>query len=248
MHIHDFLSNFYWHFSSISNFFRDIPLQNFWGWPWPLSSRGHLWSELFSTFESTHTTSYLTSFDNFSSSRTVFEFFDFKILGVWPWSLTIEDHIGWIEFSPFESPYMTSYLTSFDTFSLSRTVFEIFHYKIFGVWPWPLNFRGHLRSKIFPPFESTHTTFYSTSIDNLSSSRAVFEFFEFKILGVRPWPLTIKDHLGWNEFSSFESPYLTSYLTPFDTFSLSSTVFEIFDIKVFGVDLDLWSVMFTWVQ
>ena len=32
-------------------------------------------------------------------------------------------------FSPFESPYMTFYLTSMDTFSLSRTVFEIFGYR-----------------------------------------------------------------------------------------------------------------------
>ena len=32
-------------------------------------------------------------------------------------------------FSPFESPYMTFYPTSIDTFSLSRTVFEIFGYR-----------------------------------------------------------------------------------------------------------------------
>jgi len=51
-------------------------------------------------------------------------------------------------FSPFESPYMTSYLISIDTFSLSRTVFEIFDFKVFRVWPWPLTFGGHLRSKI----------------------------------------------------------------------------------------------------
>ena len=31
-------------------------------------------------------------------------------------------------FSPFESLYMTSYLTTIDTFSLSRTVFEIFDF------------------------------------------------------------------------------------------------------------------------
>ena len=32
---------------------------------------------------------------------------------------------------PFESPYMTSYLTSMDNISLSRTVFEIFDFQSF---------------------------------------------------------------------------------------------------------------------
>ena len=42
---------------------------------------------------------------------------------------------------------MTSYLISIDTFSLSRTVFEIFDFKVFRVWPWSLTFRGHQGSK-----------------------------------------------------------------------------------------------------
>ena len=33
---------------------------------------------------------------------------------------------------------MTSYSTSMDNISLSRTVFEIFDFKVFRVWPWPL--------------------------------------------------------------------------------------------------------------
>ena len=52
----------------------------------------------------------------------------------WPWSLTFEGHLKSKIFSPFE----TSYLTSIDTFSLSHTVFEIFDFKVFRVWPWPL--------------------------------------------------------------------------------------------------------------
>ena len=36
-------------------------------------------------------------------------------------------------FLPFESPYMTSFLTSIGTFFLSRTVFEIFDFKVFRV-------------------------------------------------------------------------------------------------------------------
>ena len=55
----------------------------------------------------------------------------------WPWSLTFRDHLRSKIFSPFESPYKTSYLTSIDTFALSHTVFEIFDFKVFNVWPWP---------------------------------------------------------------------------------------------------------------
>ena len=92
-------------------------------------------------------TSYLTSIDTFFLSRTVFEIFDFKVFGVWPWPLTFRGHLGSKIFSPFESPYMTSYLTSIDTFFLSRTVFRAIRLQSFRVWPWPLTFRGHLRSK-----------------------------------------------------------------------------------------------------
>ena len=42
---------------------------------------------------------------------------------------------------------MTSYLTYMDTISLSRTVFEIFDFKVLRVWPWPLTPKGHLGSK-----------------------------------------------------------------------------------------------------
>ena len=112
-------------------------------------------------FESLYRTSYLTSIDTFSLIRTVFEIFDFKVFRVWPWPLTIRGHQRSKIFSPFESPYMTSYLTSIDTFSLSRTVFEIFNFKVFRFWPWPLTFRGHLGSKIFLPFESPYMTFLS---------------------------------------------------------------------------------------
>ena len=41
---------------------------------------------------------------------------------------------------------MSSYLTSIDTFSLSRTFFEIFDFEVFRVWPWPLTSKGHLGS------------------------------------------------------------------------------------------------------
>ena len=113
-----------------------------------------------SPFESPYMTSYFTSIHTFSLSRTVFEIFDFKLFRVWPWPLTLKGHLKWKIFTLFESPYMTSYLTSIDTFSLSRTVFEIFDFNVLRVWPWPSTFRGHPRSKLFSPFESPYMTSY----------------------------------------------------------------------------------------
>ena len=139
-------------------------------------------------------TSYLTSIDTFSLSRTVFEIFNFKVFRVWLWPLNFRGHLRSKIISLFERPYRTSYLTSIETFSLSRTVFEIFDFKDFGVWPWPLTFRGHLRSKIFPPFESSYRTSYLTSIDTFSLSRTVFEIFNFKVLRVWPWPSNFRGH------------------------------------------------------
>ena len=173
--------------------------------------------------------------DTFFLSRTVFEIFDFKILRVWPRLLTFRYHLGSKIFSPFESSYMTSYLTSIDTFFLSRTVFEIFDFEVSRVWPWPLTFRGQLGSKIFPSFESPYMTSYLTFIDTFFLSRTVFEILDFKVLRVCPWPLTFKGQLGSKIFSPFKRSDFTSYLTSIDTFFLSRTVFEIFDFKVFRV-------------
>ena len=204
-------------------------------WPWPLIFRGHPRSKIFPLFESPYMTSYLTSVDTFSLSRTVFEIFDFKVFRVWPWPLAFRGHPRPKIFSLFENPYMTSYLTSINTFSLSRTVFETFDFKVFRVWPWPLTFRGHPRSKIFPLSESPYMTFYLTPIDTFSLSRTVFEIFDFKVFRVWPWLLAPGDHLGSKKILLFESPYMISYLTSMDNISLSRTVFEIFDFKVFRV-------------
>ena len=81
--IHDSISNFYWHFLSISNRFWDIRLQSFQGLT--LTFRGHLRSKIFPPFESPYMNSYLTSIDTFSLSCPVFEIFDFK---VWYWMYT----------------------------------------------------------------------------------------------------------------------------------------------------------------
>ena len=127
---------------------------------------------------------------------------------------------------------MTSYLTYMDIISLSRTVFEIFDFKVFRVWPWPLTPKNHLGSKKIIPFERPYMTFYLTSVDTISLSRTVFEIFDFKIFKVWPWPLTPKGHLGSKKIMSFERPYMTSYLTSMDTISLSRTVLEIMPVKI----------------
>ena len=180
-------------------------------------------------------TSYLTSIDNISPSRTVFEIFDFKVFRIWPWPLTPKGHLGSKILIPFESPYMTSYLASMDNISLSRTVFEIFDFEVFTVWPWPLTPKSHLRSQIFISFESLYMTSYSTYIDTISLSRTVFEIFDFEVFRHWPWPLTPKSHLRSRNFILFECPYMTPYLASMDNISLSRTVFEIFDFEVFRV-------------
>ena len=170
-----------------------------------------------------------------SLSRTVFEIFDFEVFRVWPWPLNTENHLGSKNFILFGSSYMTSYLTSMDTISLSRTVFEIFDLEVFRVWPPPLNPKGHLGTKSCTQFERPYMTSYLTFMDSISLSRTILEIFDFEVFRVWPWPLTPEGHLGSKNSIPFESPYMTSYLTSMDTISLSRTVFEIFDFKVFRV-------------
>ena len=203
--------------------------------PWPLTPKGHLRSKFFIAFESPYMTSYSTSMDNISLFRTVFEIFDFEIFRVWPWHLTPKGYRGSKNVIPFESPYITSYLTSMNAISLSRTVFEIFDFEVFRVWPWPLTPKSHLGSKKCIPFESPYMTSYLTSMNTISLSRTVLDIFDFKDFRVWPWPLTPKGHPGSKNFISFGSPYMTSYLTCMNTISLSRTVLEIFDFKVFRV-------------
>ena len=215
--------------------FEIFDLKVFRVWPWPLTPNGHLGSKNCISLERPYMTSYLTSMDNISLSCTVLEIFDFKVFRVWPWPLTPKSHLGSKKFIPFEMPYMTSYLTSMDTISLSRTVFEIFDLKVLRVWPWPLTSRGHLGSKNCISIERPYVTSYLTSMDTISLSRNVFEIFDFKVFRVWPWPLTPKGHMGSKMFIPFERPYMTSYLTSIDTIFLSHTVLELFDFKVFRV-------------
>ena len=120
--------------------------------------------------------------DTSSLSRTVFEIFDLKVFRVWPWTLTSKGHLGSKFRVPIESPYITSYSTSMNTISLSRTVFEIFDFEVFWVWPWPSTSKGHLGSKKYIPFESTYMTSYLTSMDTISLSRTFLEITPVKIM------------------------------------------------------------------
>ena len=173
-------------------------------WPWPSKiiwgqkvlyhSKAHIWNTIWPFM------------DNISLSLSVLEIFDFKIFRVWPWPLTPKGHLGSKNGIPFESPYMNSYLTSMDIISLSRTVFEIFDFKIFRVWPWPLNPEGHLGSKFFILLESPYMTSYLTSMNTISLSLTVFEIFDLNIFRVWPWPLTPKGHLGSKIFYTVRKP------------------------------------------
>ena len=169
------------------------------------------------------TSLYCVPFSKYSTSK--FVGFD---LDLWPLKIIWGQQI----FLLFESQYMTSYLTSMDTISLSRTVSEIFDFKVFRVWPWPLTPKGHLGSKKIIPFGSSYITSYLTSMDTISLSRSVFEIFNFKVFRVWPWPLTSKGHLRSKKFIPFESPYMTLNLTTMNTISLSRTVLEIMLVKI----------------
>ena len=158
-------------------------------------------------FESLYSTSYLSSIDIFPPYRTFLKIFDFDALRFQPWSLTFRDHLRSKILLPFESPYITSYLTSIDTFSLSCAVFKIFDFK--GFQGLTLTFRGHLGSKNFSLFESPQMTSHLTYIGTFSLFRTVFEIFDFEVFRVWPWPSTFRGHLGSKIFTPFESPYMT---------------------------------------
>ena len=175
-----------------------------------------------------------------SPFRTVFEIFEFKVFKVWPWPLTSKSHLGSKYLILIESPYMTSYMTSMNTICLSRTVFEIFEFKVSRVWPQPLTSKGHLWSKNGIPFESPYTTSYLIFMDTTSSSRTISVIFDFKVFRIWPWPSTSNGHIGsknvnhlkahiWLPIWLLWTPYL--YFVPFSRYSTS---------KVLGFDLDLW--------
>ena len=82
--------------------------------------------------------------------------------------------------------------SSIDTFPLSRTVFEIFDFKVFRVWPWPLTFRGFLRSKLFSSFESPYRISYLKLLLTLPLYLVSFlRYMTSQFLGFDLWPLKV---------------------------------------------------------
>ena len=143
---------------------------------------------------------------------------------------------------------MTSYLTSMDTISLSRTVFEIFDFKVFRVWPWPLTFKGHLGSKeiyhskghiSLPIWLIWTPSLYLEPFSRYSTSK--FVGFDLDL-----WPLKVT----WGQNFLYHSKAHTwlpiwllwtpsPYLVPFSRYSIS---------KFLGFDLDLWPSKVIWDQ
>ena len=189
--------------------FWDIWIQGFNGLTltfdfWPLAD--HLGSRVFPWVGIPYITSYVTSIDTFSVSRTVLEIFDFKVLKVWPWPLTFTSKPTSKICSSFEIPYMTSYLTSIDTCSLSRTVFEIFNFKVFRVWPWPLTFGVTLGQK--KKFHQSKAHIWLRIQFPLALSLYLVPFSRYstsKFLGfdLDLWPLGVT--WGWRYFHNLEA-------------------------------------------
>ena len=142
---------------------------------------------------------------------------------------------------------MISYLTSMDTISQSRTVFEIFDFEVFRVWSWPLTSEGHLGSKIVYNSKGLTMTAYQllpiwllwTPFSRYSTSK--FSRFD---LDLRPLKVIwgqknfycSKDHI-WLLIWLLWTPSL--YLVPFSRYSTS---------KFLGFDLDLRPLEVIWGQ
>ena len=103
--------------------------------------------------------------------------------------------------------------------------------KDFGVWPWPLTFRGHLGWKIFSPLESLYMTSYLTFIDTFSISYTVFEIFDFKVLRVWPWPLTFRGHVIQKNIFTIRKPIVHDFLSNF-YWNVLSILYRFRDIRL----------------
>ena len=204
------------------------PLKVIWSRKNSYHSKGHIWLPIWLLWTPSL---YLVPFWRYSTSK--FLGFD---LDLWPLEV-IWGQKNWISL---ERPYMTSYSTSVDTIFLSHIVLEIFDFKVFRVWPWPLTPKGHPRSKYFIPSERPYLTSYLICMDAFSLSLTVFEIFDFKIFRVWPWPWPLK--VIWDQQILYYSKghiwfpiwllwTLSLYLLPFSRYSNS---------KILVFDLDFW--------
>ena len=144
---------------------------------------------------------------------------------------------------------MTSYLTSIDTISLSRTVFDIFDFKVFMVWPWPLTPKGHLRSKFFIPFKKPIYDFlFDFYRQHLSIS---YRSRDIRLPSFQGLTLTFDPERssGVRNFYTIWKP-IYDFLFDFYRHHLSNS-YRFRDIrlqKFLGFDLDLWPRKVIWGQ
>ena len=134
-----------------------------------MTFRGHMRSKIFSPYESPYITSYITSIDTFSLSPAVFEILNFKVLRVLTLTFGLRRSSEVQNISIIRKP-IHDFLANFfwHSFSISYGFRDIRIQTFFRVWPWPLTFRGHWRTKICLPFETPCMTLYLTSVDTLS--------------------------------------------------------------------------------
>ena len=110
--IHDFLSNFYWHFLSRTDS-EVFDFKLFWVWPWPLNA---IWGEKNHIIQKPiH--DFLSDF-HWHFLSISYSFWDIWLQTIQGVTLTFGGHLRLNFVIPFKSPYMTSYLTSIDTFYL----------------------------------------------------------------------------------------------------------------------------------
>ena len=107
------------------------------------------------------------------------------------------NHIKLKRIWPCESLHMNYNLTFIETFSPSRTVFEIFNFKLLRYGPCSLFLRGHQRSFFLPPISNPYTTSYLIYFDTFTLSRTVSRYLTSKFLGfdLDLWP----SEVNWSQ-------------------------------------------------
>ena len=133
-----------------------------------------------------------------------------------------------------------------DTISLSRTVFEIFDFKVCRVRPWPLTPKGHLGSNFLyhskahiwlPIWLLWTTSLYLVLFSRYSTSKFLgfdLDLWPLKVI----WSQKILNHSKAHIWLPKWLLWTTSlYLVPFSKYSTS---------KFLGFDLDLWPLKVIW--
>ena len=204
------------------------PLKVIWGRKNLYHLKAHIWLPIWLQWT---TSLYLVPFSRYSTSK--FLGFDFDL---WPlkiiWGQKILYHSKAHIWLPIWLLWATSlYLVPFSRYSTSKFLrFEI------DLWPlkviWGRKILYHSKVHIWLAIWLLWTrSLYLVPFSRYSTSK--FLGFDLDL-----WPLKVI----WGPKKLYHSKALdmTSYLTYMYNISLSRTVFEIFDVKFLGFDLDLW--------